>query len=72
MGKKKTAAARVIKDDSTKYYKATYQNKDGTIVHEVYVSESYDSAVQYAKGPNSRDRILEGVQEYNELIEALL
>lgn len=71
MGKKKTAAARVP-NDSTKYYKATYQNEDGTIVHEVYVSESYDSAVQYAKGPNSRDRILEGVQEYNELIEALL
>ena len=70
MKDKKTTAARV--KDPTKYYRATYVNNDGTRDDEVYISDSYDSAVRYASGPNSYGRILERVQEYDELIEALL
>lgn len=69
MATKKTAARVKV---PTKYYKATYVNNDGTREDEVYISDSYDSAVRYASGTNSYGRILERVQEYDELIEALL
>ena len=68
--KTKKTSARV--PDSTKYYKATYVTDTGTREDEVYISESLESAVQYATGPNARNRILERVQEYSELIDALL
>ena len=67
---KKKTAARV--PDSTKYYRATYITGTGTREDEVYISESLESAVQYATGPNARGRTLERVQEYSELIDALL
>jgi hypothetical protein len=68
--KTKKTSARV--SDSTKYYKATYVTDTGTREDEVYISESLESAVQYATGPNARGRTLERVQEYSELIDALL
>ena len=74
MGKKKKTqnAARVSMGPLTKYYKATYINSDGTREDEVYISENMLTAQDYAMGPNARDRILERVQEYDELIDAML
>ena len=57
---------------TTKYYKATYVNMDGTRDDEVYISDSLQHAREYAAGPNSYGRILESVQEYDELLNALL
>ena len=72
MAKKKKTTALVESDVRTKYYKATYINLDGTREDEVYISENMMSAEDYALGPNARDRILERVQEYDELIDAML
>ena len=69
--KKKTLSARVT-GPVTKYYKATYINSDGTREDEVYISENILAAQNYAMGPNARNRILERVQEYDELIDAML
>ena len=57
---------------TTKYYKATYVNMDGTRDDEVYISDSLDHAIEYAAGPNSYGRILETVQEYEQFIDSLL
>ena len=70
--KKKTQSARVSMRPVTKYYKATYVNSDGTREDEVYISDSLQHAQEYAAGPNSYGRILERVQEYDELIDAML
>lgn len=70
--KKKAQSARVSMGPVTKYYKATYINSDGTRENEVYISDSIQSAELYALGPNAKDRILERVQEYDELITAML
>lgn len=68
--KNKKTAARV--KVPTKYYKATYVTRDGTREDEVYISDSMQSAELYASGPNAGGRTLERVQEYDELIDALL
>lgn len=70
--KKKTQSAHVSMGPVTKYYKATYINSDGTREDEVYISENILAAQDYAMGPNARNRILERVQEYDELIDAML
>lgn len=70
--KTKKTAARVSMGPVTKYYKATYVNQDGTREDEVYISENILAAQNYAMGPNARNRILERVQEYDELIDAML
>lgn len=69
--KTKKTAARVT-GPVTKYYKATYINSDGAREDEVYISENILAAQDYAMGPNARNRILERVQEYDELIDAML
>lgn len=56
----------------TKYYRATYLNSDGLRESEVFISESLLSAQEYAAGENARGRVLEDVQEYDKLIDALL
>ena len=66
---KKTAARSPVR---TKYYKATYVNMDGTRDEEVFISDSLDHAIEYATGPNAYGRILENIQEYDELIDSLL
>jgi len=70
--KKKTVDAARVTRPATKYYKATYVNNDGTREDEVFISDSMQSAELYATGPNSYGRLLEDVQEYDELIDALL
>ena len=70
--KTKKTAARVSMGPVTKYYKATYVNQDGTREDEVYISDSWGSAYMYATGANARGRYLERLQEYDELIDAML
>lgn len=70
--KKNTKTARVSMGPVTKYYKATYINSDGTREDEVYISDSWGSAYMYATGANARGRYLERLQEYDELIDAML
>lgn len=71
MGKKKKTVARV--KDSTKYYRATYINEDGTgEENEVFISDNLETATRHARETYAHGRILESVREYEELIEALL
>lgn len=70
--KTKKTAARVSMGPVTKYYKATYINSDGTREDEVYISDSWGSAYMYATGANAHGRYLERLQEYDELIDAML
>ena len=72
MKRKKTQDTAARAKDPTKYYRATYLNNDGNREDEVYISDSLDHAIEYAAGPNAYGRILEGVQEYQEFIDALL
>lgn len=67
--KKKTAESS---RDSTKYYRATYMTSDGDIVQEVFIARNLDEAKEYAAGTNLYDRSLQGIEEFNELIESLL
>lgn len=70
--KKKTQTAARVKD-STKYYRATYINEDGTgEENEVFISDNLETATRHARETYAHGRILESVQEYEELIEALL
>jgi hypothetical protein len=56
----------------TKYYRATYTKQDGTQEEEVYISESLQSAYDYATGPNANGRSLDKLLEYEDFIDALL
>jgi hypothetical protein len=67
--KKKTADSP---PDFTKYYRATYMTPDGNIVQEVFVARTMDEAKEYAAGQNLYGRSLQGIEEFNELIESLL
>ncbi len=67
--KKKTADSS---RDSTKYYRATYVTSDGGTIQEVFIARTLDEAKEYAAGPNLYDRTLQGIEEFNELIESLL
>lgn len=58
--------------DFTKYYRATYVTPDGSTVQEVFVARTLDEAKEYAAGQNLYDRSLQGIEEFNELIESLL
>ena len=72
MAKKTKKTAARVTGPVTKYYKATYVNRDGTREDEVYISDSIQSAERYASGPNANGRLVEKVQEYDELIDAML
>ena len=58
--------------DSTRYYRATYVTSDGSTVQEVFVARTLDEANEYAAGQNLYNRSLQGIEEFNELIESLL
>ena len=64
--------APVHQGPRTKYYKATYQDGEGNLMDEVFISGDYDSAVDYAIRQTAQGRILKHVQEYDELIDSLL
>lgn len=72
MAKKTKKTAARVTGPVTKYYKATYVNRDGTREDEVYISDSIQSAERYASGTNAHGRTLERLLEYDELIDALL
>ena len=55
-------------ESRTKYYKALYSNGD----EEVFISDSLASAKTYAGSQNAHGRALISVNEYPELIDALL
>ena len=69
--KKKRNASQYIQEDGTRYYKATYILESGAREEEVFISDSMDTARDYAAGSNAQGRVLEGVQEYRQLIDAL-
>ena len=73
MSKSKTTQKKKISatEDPTKYYRAVYLNSRGIREGEVYIADTLDSARQYAL-ECAHDRILESVEEFSELIEALL
>ena len=58
--------------DFTKYYRATYMIPDGSTVQEVFVARTWDDATESAAGQNLYNRTLQGIEEFNELIESLL
>ena len=70
--KKKTQNAARVENDPTKYYRATYVNPDGTQEDEVFISSNLQDAFNFASGINARGRTVEGLQEFEELIDALL
>ena len=70
--KKTTDSSRDCTKYCTKYYRATYVTSDGSTVQEVFVARTMDEAKEYAAGPNLYDRSLQGIEEFNELIESLL
>jgi hypothetical protein len=58
--------------DRTKYYRAIYMTSDGSTVQEVFVSTDISDAREFAAGKNSFGRQLMDLEEFNELIDALL
>lgn len=72
MRKKKNAQTARVEKDPTKYYRATYVNPDGTQEDEVFISSNLQDAFNFASGINARGRTVERLQEFEELIDALL
>ena len=58
----------------TLYYRAKYQNPDGTYDREVFIGSDKDSAREYAKQvrvPGAAKRELLDIMEFNNLYDAL-
>lgn len=66
--KRKKNTNIVNKDTLTKYYKATYTNGD----EEVFISDTMDTAREYATGTNARGRQLIQLEEFKQFIDSLL
>lgn len=58
--------------DRTKYYRATYKTAAGEITREVFVSTDISDAREFAADKNSFGRELMDLEEFKELIDALL
>ena len=59
-------------DDRTRFYRATYKTAAGEIARDVFVSADISDAREFAAGKNSFGRQLMDLEEFNELIDALL
>ena len=72
MKKKSNKKQRSPAHESTLYYRATYETSSGGQEQEVFVSESMESAREYAAGTNARGRQLIQLEEFKEFIDSLL
>lgn len=59
-------------DDRTRFYRATYKTAAGEVTHEVFVSTDISDAREFAAGKNAFGRQLMDLEEFKELLDALL